>query len=109
MERMIIIMENSKPLVISPNIEIGSSQLFFSYVNAARISSGLYDFQFVFSQQSISQNSGDNVATVTLQESVKLMMSPQHAKVFLNMLQDQIQKYEANFGEIVLPDETFSK
>ena len=39
----------------------------------------------------------------------RVIMSPQHAKSFLKTLEENIKKYEENFGEIKLPGELKEK
>jgi hypothetical protein len=33
----------------------------------------------------------------------RIVMTPMHAKLFLNALQENIERYESNFGEISVP------
>lgn len=66
------------------------------YVNAAKLATGNYDFQIVFSQQTPSLIDG----TVQQNDLIRIIMSPQHAKVFSEILNVNIQQYEKEFGHI---------
>lgn len=71
------------------NINIGSIEPVYS--NMVNIIHGPFDFTINFVQ--VSPPTGTVVSRV--------IMSPQHAKAFLNALNDNIRKYESSFGEIV--------
>ncbi len=70
------------------NIDMGSIDPVYS--NMVNLIHGPYDFTFNFLQ--VSPPTGKVVA--------RIMMSPQHAKAFLNALADNIRKYENSHGEI---------
>jgi|GEM_PF-4804754 len=69
------------------------------YINGINITSSYFDFQFIFSNNSVDLNLG----TIDCQELVKIIMSPQHAKATLNLLLAQITIYEEKFGALVVP------
>jgi hypothetical protein len=68
------------------------------YANSARITVSLWDFSFLFGEM---EESGPELLKVS--EKLKVTMSPQHAKVFHKVLEQNIRKYEEKFGEIKLP------
>lgn len=76
---------------------IKNYELTLNYSNAVTINSNYMDFQFVFSQQIVEEN-------VVVKELCKVVMSPQHAKVFRDLLDNQIKKYEKYNGEIYTPE-----
>lgn len=67
------------------------------YVNIASASSSVYDFSLLLGNKKDDTNqfTEDDV-------ELKLIMSPQHAKAFVNVLKEQIQIYERLYGEINL-------
>lgn len=70
------------------------------YSNSVNIETSLYDFCFKFGLRDREQgekNESDLVAS--------LFMSPQHAKSFFLLLEQNIKAYENQLGEIKLPDE----
>ncbi|SDX90012.1 DUF3467 domain-containing protein [Tepidimicrobium xylanilyticum] len=70
------------------------------YTNSVSLAVGYYDFQFLFREQYPSFNEeGTDSANY-----VRLVMSPQHAKVFNMILEKNIKQYEENFGEINVSD-----
>jgi len=75
-----------------------------SYANSVQVRLNLWDFFLVFG--TINQTSPD---TVTIRNFQGVYLSPQQAKALSNLLQQNIQQYEATFGEIRLearPGET---
>ena len=56
------------------------------------------DVVFMFGE---NQSVKDNILNV--EQHVRIVMSPQHAKVFCQVLTDQISKYEQAFGNIQIP------
>src|SRR5438128_710885 len=69
-----------------------------TYANSARMTVGLWDFRFSFGE--VEEATADSVKVV---ENVRVIMSPQHAKMFLAIFQQNLKKYEDKFGEIKLP------
>lgn len=69
------------------------------YTNSVGMIPNYFDFQFVFANQALD---GDKVVR---NEMCKIFMSPQHAKVFNEMLTQNVKKYEERFGEINVPEE----
>lgn len=72
-----------------------------SYANSVQIRVNLWDFLLVFGR--VDQSSPDTVAIYNFQG---IYLSPQQAKALLNVLQQNIQQYEAAFGEIRLEPRT---
>jgi Protein of unknown function (DUF3467) len=86
-----------------------------TYVNAAQIVFSPWDFGLQFSHIVASISSKPPKAEEAADEAPEeseteisveqrsvshIVMSPQHTKAFLNALQDNVRKYEAQFGEI---------
>lgn len=71
------------------------------YTNSVSLAVGYYDFQFLFREQYPSFNEeGTDSANY-----VRLVMSPQHAKVFNMILENHIRDYERTFGKINISKE----
>ena len=68
-----------------------------SYANSVQIRVNLWDFFLLFG--TLSQTTQENVH---IQNFQGVYVSPQQAKALLNVLQQNIQQYEAAFGEIRL-------
>ena len=67
------------------------------YANSVQVRTNLWDIFLMFG--TLNQNSPD---LVTIQNFQGVYMSPQQAKAFLNVLQQNVSQYEAAFGEIKL-------
>jgi len=68
------------------------------YANNVQLFMSPWDVAFVFGE---NQSVKDNILMV--EQSVRVVMSPQHAKVFAQVLNDQIGRYETTFGTIQIP------
>ena len=68
-----------------------------SYANSVQIRVNLWDFFLLFGR--VDQTSPD---TVSIHNFQGIYLSPQQAKALLNVLSQNIQQYEAAFGEIRL-------
>jgi len=68
-----------------------------SYANSVQIRVNLWDFFLMFG--TINQNAPDSVSISNFQG---VYLSPQQAKALFNILQQNINQYEATFGEIKL-------
>jgi len=67
------------------------------YANNAEINVTTWDFRFRFGEiETLSPQA------ITVAERVRVVMSPQHAKVFSRVLAENIAKYEQAFGEIAV-------
>jgi flagellar protein FlaG len=67
------------------------------YANSVQLRASLWDFMLLFG--TLRQNSPE---AVTIQNFQGIYLSPQQAKALLNVLHQNIQQYEATFGEIRL-------
>jgi hypothetical protein len=65
------------------------------YANSIQLQVNVWDFRVVFGE---IQDSTDEA--IRIEEQVRVTMSPQHTKAFLDLLSTHVQKYEAAFGEI---------
>lgn len=84
---------------MSSNEEINNNthnikKTFKDYSNGVQVLMGQFDFSFLFSQNSPHEN----------QKLGEILMSPEHAKVFSNILVNNINQYESMFGEIPAVD-----
>jgi hypothetical protein len=70
------------------------------YANSVRLTVSLWDFRFHFGQT----EEGFRIA-----ESNRVIMSPQHAKMFLKVFERNIHLYEQKFGEINLPTDVIAE
>jgi len=68
-----------------------------SYANSVQIRPNLWDFFLVFG--TVNQTGPDNVEIRNFQG---IYLSPQQAKALSNVLTQNLQQYEATFGEIRL-------
>ena len=68
-----------------------------TYANSIQVRTNLWDIFFSFG--TINQTSPEDVEIRNFQG---IYLSPQQAKAFLNVLHQNIQQYEAAFGEIRL-------
>jgi flagellar protein FlaG len=67
------------------------------YANSVQLRASLWDFMLLFG--TLRQSSPE---AVTIQNFQAIYLSPQQAKALLNVLQQNVQQYEAAFGEIRL-------
>jgi hypothetical protein len=88
--------ESAKTLLI----EIVKSDGFVKvYANSAQIDTGPWDFRIIFGE---AVRSGDKLI---VEQSVAVVMSPQHAKAFLGVLGNNVRQYEKQIAEINIPPE----
>ncbi len=81
-----------------PKIQISTTPDYReSYANSVQVRLNLWDFFLVFG--TVAQAAAD---TVTIRSFQGIYLSPQQAKALSNLLQQNIQQYEATFGEIRL-------
>lgn len=66
------------------------------YINSVKIIGSLYEFMFTFGLKSDPDKDPQSVVTIR--------MSPQHAKVMANLLIKNVNSYEKDIGNIMLPD-----
>ncbi len=81
-----------------PKIQLSTSAEYReSYANSVQVRANLWDFFLLFG--TLNQTAPDAVA---IQNFQGIYFSPQQAKALLNVLQQNINQYEATFGEIRL-------
>jgi Protein of unknown function (DUF3467). len=68
------------------------------YANSARLRTSLYDFSFVLGEISADDDK------LECEDRVQIVMSPQHAKVLLAILDRNVRAYEEKFGQLELPE-----
>jgi len=68
-----------------------------NYANSVQVRVSLWDFFLLFG--TINQTAPDSVS---IQNYQGVFLSPQQAKALMNVLQQNVQQYEAAFGEIKL-------
>jgi hypothetical protein len=69
------------------------------YVNNTTFQTTAFDFGMIFGE--IIEIDGVE-ATATVDQKVRVVMSPLHAKIFGLILMQNVQQFEAKFGEIKL-------
>lgn len=67
-----------------------NTQEFNIYCNGVQILMGTYDFTIIINRNSANQST----------KLGEIKMSPEHAKVFSNILAQHVEKYEEVFGKI---------
>jgi len=73
------------------------------YSNKVQIQLSSWDFNFEFAQLLIVPNEQEGQpATVAVNAIHRIIMSPQHAKAFLEILRQNVEEWEKQFGEIRL-------
>ena len=75
-----------------------SDSFFTTYANSTRMTVGLWDFKFAFGEVENADSS-----EIKVSEKMAIIMSPQHAKMFLQIFEKNLRRYEEQFGEIKLP------
>lgn len=86
------------PSQTPPKIQLSqTSDYRESYANSVQIRVNLWDFFLMFG--TINQTAADSVY---IQNFQGVYLSPQQAKALYNVLQQNINQYEATFGEIKL-------
>jgi hypothetical protein len=90
--------EPDRPVPQEQELESTRSEKFFKvYANSAQIETSVWDFQLIFGE--LTKTAGKLV----IEQSVAIVMSPQHAKAFVGVLANNIREYEKKVGEIKLP------
>ncbi|MEN6534068.1 MAG: DUF3467 domain-containing protein [Bryobacteraceae bacterium] len=86
---------------VPPKIELSQTEDYReNYANSVQVRANLWDFLLMFG--TLNQTKPDSVNIRNFQG---IYLSPQQAKALANLLQQNIQQYEATFGEIRLePD-----
>ncbi len=73
------------------------------YSNNVTFSAALFDFSMIFGEVVEAEQTSATTANLTVEQKVKIVMSPLHAKVFLDVAVRQLRNYELRFGEIKFP------
>ena len=76
-----------------------TAELPLTYVNAMNMNTNVVDFQFVFANRIVDNQKQETI----IKELQRIVMSPQHAKMMLNLLRGQVEGYETKFGTIDIP------
>lgn len=84
---------------LSEQIRVRDEEFFSYYANSIAVSMSAWDVRFVF-----GEHIGEQDGKAVIEESVKIMMSREMAKVLNKILTDQIVAYEKKFGVIKIPD-----
>lgn len=84
----------AKPAPQQINVELGEKEGEGIYSNLALISHSAAEFVMDFTRMLPGVPKAKVFA--------RIIMTPQHAKSFLNALQDNIKKFESQFGEITI-------
>jgi len=88
-----------------PKIQLSNSAEYReNYANSVQVRANLWDFFLLFG--TLNQTAPDSVA---IQNFQGIYFSPQQAKALLNVLQQNINQYEATFGEIRLEPQSQGK
>lgn len=86
------------PQPSAPKIQLSNRQDYREgYANSVQVRVSLWDFFLMFG--TIAQSSPESVA---IQNFQGVFLSPQQAKALSNLLAQNVQQYEAAFGEIKL-------
>jgi hypothetical protein len=86
---------------VSDQIRVSGEDFFSYYANSVAVSLSMWDVRFVF-----GEHVGEKDGKAVIEESVRILMSREIAKVLNKLLTDQIATYEKTFGVIQIPDIT---
>ncbi len=87
-----------QPHMMPPVVQMEAAPEFRdNYANSVQIRASLWDFYLLFG--TVKQTTQEQVS---IQNFQGIYFSPQQAKALLNVLQQNVQQYEATFGEIRL-------
>jgi Protein of unknown function (DUF3467) len=79
------------------------------YANGVAIFYGPWDFTIAFYQGVPAPNPDDpNTAVITHSQLQRIVMSPQHTKAVMYGLRANLEKWEAQFGTIDVPQEVLT-
>ena len=86
------------PQLNPPAVQLESSPDYReSYANSVQVRASLWDFLLLFG--TVKQSTPEQVS---IQNFQGIYFSPQQAKALMNILMQNVQQYEATFGEIRL-------
>jgi hypothetical protein len=89
-----------QPTAILQFNNVKSSDFRSIYTNNTAFQLNAFDIGIIFGEI-VEANEQTSVATV--EQRVRIVMSPLHAKIFALVMLQNIQNYESRFGEIKLP------
>src|SRR3989442_15009556 len=90
--------EPTRPTTQEKELESVRSEGFLRvYANSAQIETTVWDFKLIFGE--MAKVGGKMV----IEQSVAIVMSPQHLKAFVGVLAHNLREYEKRVGEIKLP------
>lgn len=79
-------------------VAVDNDDYFTAYANSANFAHTFFDFQIHFAEIKVR-----NAQNVAVENFATIIMSPQHAKAFLEHMTQNVALYEARFGEIKIP------
>lgn len=91
--------EKKSQFVNLPMINARSPLYRSVYANNTAFQSSAFDFGMIFGEIQEADNE-----KVTVEQQVRVIMSPLHAKIFAGVMLQNIKNYEERFGEIKIPE-----
>ncbi len=85
---------HSDPIPLNP-ARVRAPNFLSAYANQAHVASGPFDIRFAFSELEY-----DETGILRILERASIVMSPQHAKAFMVLLEANILRHEKNYGAI---------
>lgn len=92
-------MPENRPVQRAIN-NVPSTDFVSVYANNLAVSTNFFDVSLIFGEM---KGIDDN--TLTVEQKVKVVMPPTHAKLVSLLLLQQLQQYQEKFGHITLPPE----
>lgn len=86
---------------VSNQVRLRDEDFFSYYANSVSLSLSMWDVRLVF-----GEHIGDQDGKAVIEESVRIILSRELAKVVNKILTDQLAAYEKKFGVIKIPDMT---
>jgi len=90
--------ESTKSLKDRDIVRVKSENYISSYSNNVEMKTSYFDVQMIFGEVLESTHKDMKV-----EEKIGILMSPQHAKVFLEVFATNLKRYEQQFGTIKMP------
>lgn len=81
--------------------QVGEQDLPSVYTNNVEVTATPWDFRLTFGEVVNATKSG-----ITVRPNIRVVMSPQHAKAFANVLLNNVAEYEKRMGAISIPEQT---
>jgi hypothetical protein len=96
--------DETKKVLHGDEIEHSESADFMKvYANSAQVQTSVWDVRLIFGEMEVTQG------RATVENSLMVIMSPQHAKALASALSNNIISYEQKIGEIKLPADLNTK